>query len=118
MGSEITVDLAKEVLRDAMDEEEKRVTIDLIQKKVAEHFDIRMSDMRAKKRTQAIAYPRQVAMYLVRDLTEHSLPVIGEYFGGRDHTTILHAYNIIKGQIKKDRKLKKMLDVLVDNIKK
>ena len=77
-----------------------------------------MSEMRAKKRTQAIAYPRQVAMYLVRDLTEHSLPEIGEYFGGRDHTTILHAYNKIKDQIKKDQKLKKMLGVLVDNIKK
>ena len=118
MGSEVTVQLTKEVLRDSLDEEEKRVTIDLIQKRVAEHFDIRMSDMRAKKRTHAIAYPRQIAMYLVRDLTEHSLPEIGEYFGGRDHTTILHAYNKIKDQIKKDRKLKKMLDVLVDSIKK
>lgn len=118
MGSEATVELTKEVLKDALDEEEKNITIDLIQKRVAEHFDIRMSDMRAKKRTQAIAYPRQVAMYLVRDLTEHSLPEIGEYFGGRDHTTILHAYNKIKDQIKKDQKLKKMLGVLVDNIKK
>ncbi len=118
MGSEITVQLTKEILRDALDEEEKRVTIDLIQKRVAEYFDIRMSDMRAKKRTQAIAFPRQIAMYLVRDLTEHSLPEIGEYFGGRDHTTILHAYNKIKDQIKKDQKLKKTLGVLVDNIKK
>ena len=118
VGGEITMQLTGEVLRETLDEEEKKITIDLIQRRVVEYFDIRMSDMRAKKRTQAVVFPRQIAMYLVRDLTEHSLPEIGEYFGGRDHTTILHAYNKIKDQLQKDQKLKGVLGVLVNNIKK
>ncbi len=118
VGGEITLQLTREVLRETLDEEAKKITIDLIQRRVAEYFDIRMSDMRAKKRTRAVAFPRQIAMYLVRDLTDHSLPEIGEYFGGRDHTTILHAYNKIKDQLIKDRRLKGVLGSLVNNIKK
>ncbi|GAH19307.1 unnamed protein product, partial [marine sediment metagenome] len=118
VGGEITTQLTGEVLRETLDEEEKKITIDLIQRRVAEYFDIRMSDMRAKKRTQAVVFPRQIAMYLVRDLTEHSLPEIGEYFGGRDHTTILHAYNKIKDRLEKDQRLKGVLGVLVNKIKK
>ncbi|MCM8781828.1 MAG: chromosomal replication initiator protein DnaA, partial [Candidatus Omnitrophica bacterium] len=84
---EIALEMAKDVLKDMVIEEEKKITIELIQKKVAEYFDIRVSDMRVKKRSKIIAYPRQIAMYLARELTNHSLPEIGEQFGGRDHTT-------------------------------
>lgn len=119
LGGEVTVDLAKEVLKDALvDEEERRITIDLIQKRVAEYFDIGVSNMRVKGRTKAIAYPRQIAMYLVRSLTGHSLPEIGEYFGGRDHTTVLHAYNKVQSQINRDPNTKKLVDGLISNIKK
>lgn len=117
MNKIISIGLAQEVLKDMFTEEEKKITIDLIQKIVAEYFDIRISDMRIKKRTQAVAYPRQIAMYLARDLTDHSLPEIGEQFGGRDHTTILHAYEKIQKELKKDQKTKDLLNKLISKIK-
>ena len=98
-------------------EEEKKVTIELIQKKVAEYFDIRLSDMKAKKRSRVVAYPRQIAMYLTRELTSHSLPEIGEQFGGRDHTTVLHAYEKIKGELSTNPTIKGLLNKLVFEIK-
>lgn len=91
VGKEINLDLVKEVLKDVLVEQSKKITIDIIQQKVAQYFDIRLADMRSKKRTRAVAYPRQIAMYLSRDLTDFSLPEIGEQFGGRDHSTVLHA---------------------------
>jgi len=90
VSHDITLELVKEVLKDVLVEGDIKVTIDSIQQKVAQFFDVRISDMRNKRRTRAIAYPRQVAMYLARDLTDCSLPEIGEQFGGRDHSTILH----------------------------
>lgn len=118
IGKEITVELAKEVLKEAIfNEHEKRITIELIQKKVAEYFDIRFSDMVAKRRTKAIAYPRQIAMYLSRDLTDASLPQIGEAFGGRDHTTVLHAYDKIQEALKVNSNTKNMLNHLISTIK-
>ncbi|MBN3038753.1 MAG: chromosomal replication initiator protein DnaA [Candidatus Omnitrophica bacterium] len=112
----VSLDLAHSVLKD-MFREEKKVSIDEIQKTVAAHFDIRLSDMKAKKRSKAIVYPRQIAMYLARLLTDHSLPEIGEYFGGRDHTTILHAYEKIEKARKGDTKLKELLRKLTMEIK-
>jgi len=110
IGKDVTVDLAKEVLKDMIIEGEKKVTIDLIQKKVSEYFDIKLSDMRAKKRSKAIAYPRQVAMYLARQLTDFSLPEIGDQFGGRDHTTVIHACDKIENEIKTKSGLKNTVD--------
>jgi chromosomal replication initiator protein len=118
VGEKTTLQLAQNVLRDTLTEESKKITIDLIQKGVAEYFDIRISDMRAKKRNKGVVYPRQIAMYLVRELTEYSLPEIGEFFGGRDHTTILHAYNKIKLDLKDNQKLQLLLNTLINNIKK
>ncbi|MEA3560591.1 MAG: chromosomal replication initiator protein DnaA, partial [Candidatus Omnitrophota bacterium] len=118
VGGKLNIELTQEVLKDSLNEEVKKITIELIQKKVAEYFDVRISDMRAKKRSRVVVYPRQIAMYLVRELTEHSLPEIGEFFGGRDHTTILYAYNKIKMDLKDNQKLTNLLDMLVDNIKK
>lgn len=117
MGNTITVELAKNVLKDMMLEEIKNVSIDLIQKKVAEYFDIRLSDMKAKKRNKAIAYARQIAMYLARELTGHSLTEIGDYFGGKDHTTVLYACNKIQEELKNSQGTKDTMNRLVGIIK-
>lgn len=117
IGKEVSVDLAKEVLKDMIIEGEKKITIDLIQKKVSEYFDIKLSDMRAKKRSKAIAYPRQIAMYLVRQLTDFSLPEIGDQFGGRDHTTVIHACEKIERELKDKPGFKAIIDRLIQSIK-
>lgn len=116
-GKSVDLKLAEEILKDSFKEEEKRITIDMIQKKVAEYFDLRIADMKSKKRTKAIAYPRQIAMYLSRDLTDLSLPEIGESFGGRDHTTVLHAYEKLNKGVKEDSKTKELVDTIIKNIK-
>ena len=85
----------EKILKDALKEEVGNVTIDQIQKGVCDYFQIKVSDLRMKRRTKSIAYPRQVAMYLVRAMTDHSLPEIGAYFGGRGHATVIHACNKI-----------------------
>jgi chromosomal replication initiator protein len=90
-GQEITVDFAREALRDMIDAQARLVTLDNIQKKVAEYFKIRASDLLSGKRSRTIARPRQIAMALAKELTNHSLPEIGDAFGGRDHTTVLYA---------------------------
>ena len=117
IGKDVNLDLAKEVLKDMIIEGEKKITIDLIQKKVSEYFDIKLSDMRAKKRSKAIAYPRQVAMYLARQLTDFSLPEIGDQFGGRDHTTVIHACEKIENDLKNKSGLKTLVDKLIQGIK-
>lgn len=91
MAKPITMDLAKDALRDLFAAQDKLVTIENIQKTVAEYFKIRVADLLSKKRSRSIARPRQLAMALAKELTNHSLPEIGDAFGGRDHTTVLHA---------------------------
>ncbi len=113
VGHEVNLDLVKEVLKDMLVESEARVTIEVIQQKVAQYFDVRVSDMRSKRRTKTIVYPRQIAMYLSRDLTDSSLPEIGEWFGGRDHSTVLHAYD----KIEKDIELKSGIKEIINKIK-
>lgn len=117
MGKDITVDIVKDVLKDMIREGEKKITIDLIQKKVCEYFDIKLSDMKIKRRSRGIAYPRQIAMYLARRLTDYSLPEIGEYFGGRDHTTVLHAYDKIQNDLKIKKGLGELVEKVIENIK-
>ncbi len=95
-GRPITLDFAKEALRDLLALQEKLVTIDNIQKTVAEYYKIRVADLLSKRRSRSIARPRQMAMALAKELTNHSLPEIGDAFGGRDHTTVLHACKRIK----------------------
>lgn len=91
VGREITLDTTQDVLRDLLRANDRRVTIDEIQKKVAEYYRVRISDMHSPRRSRSVARPRQVAMYLSKQLTTRSLPEIGRKFGGRDHTTVLHA---------------------------
>ena len=117
MNKDVTVGLAKEVLKEMIIEGEKKIGVILIQKKVAQYFDIGPQDMKAKKRTKAVVYPRQIAMYLSRNLTDLSLPEIGGFFGGRDHTTVLHACDKIERDLKNDEKIRWTIDKLILNIK-
>ncbi len=95
-GRPITLDFAKEALRDLLALQDRLVTIENIQKTVAEYYKIRVADLLSKRRSRSIARPRQIAMALAKELTSHSLPEIGDAFGGRDHTTVLHACRVIK----------------------
>lgn len=95
-GRQVTIDFVREALRDLIAAQEKLVTIDNIQKTVAEYYNIKMADLLSKRRSRSVARPRQLAMALAKELTNHSLPEIGDAFGGRDHTTVLHACRKIK----------------------
>ena len=95
-STNVSLDFVHDVLRDQLMSQNKSVTVDNIKKTVAQHFNIKTSDMDSKRRTRSLARPRQIAMALSKELTNHSLPEIGEYFGGRDHTTVLHACRKIK----------------------
>lgn len=110
----IALEIVKEVLRDLLPERKPEpITIDAIKKAVSLFYNLEPADMSAKKRTRNIAFPRQVAMYLSRTLTDSSLPRIGEQFGGRDHTTVLHAYDKVEEQRKKNPELENTLQKLV-----
>jgi chromosomal replication initiator protein len=98
----ISIDLVREALKDLLALQDRLVSIDNIQRVVAEYYKIKVSDLHAKRRSRSVARPRQVAMYLAKDLTNHSLPEIGESFGGRDHTTVLHACRKIKELLEED----------------
>jgi chromosomal replication initiator protein len=116
---EISADLASEVLKDMLPTKKpKQITSDLIQEVVASYFNIRIEDFKAKKRTRLVAYPRQIAMYLVRELTDLSLPKIGEAFGGRDHTTVIHACEKINEQLNQNIDLQEKIKELIELIKK
>ncbi len=114
---EITLELAKEALKDIIGAHNRQITLEVIQKTVADYYKIKVADMYSQKRTRAIARPRQVAMWLARDLTPHSLPEIGEAFGGRDHTTVLHACRTIVDLRSKDSHLNNDLLVLSQTLK-
>ncbi len=101
-GRVVTVDIAREALKDLLSASTGQVTVELIQKTVADYYKIKVADMYSKRRPIAIALPRQVAMYLAKELTQKSLPEIGELFGGRDHTTVLHAVRKIGGERNKN----------------
>jgi len=115
-GREMSVDLTQEVLGELWGEEEKIVTIEQIQRKVCDLFGIRLSDLKAKTRTKAIAFPRQIAMYLARQLTHASLAEVGRAFGGKDHTTVLHAVDKVQALLQEDPKLRKTIDGLIQGI--
>jgi len=114
----ISVDLAAEILKELLPSSPGRpITIQMIQRAAAEHFGLRIEEMRAKRRTKGIAFPRQVAMYLARELTDASLPRIGEEFGGRDHTTVMHACERVKAVLAKDAYFAASLKKLVDSLR-
>lgn len=112
VGREITLDLTQDCLADILRASDRKITVEEIQRKVAEHFNVRLSDMIGPKRTRTIARPRQVAMFLSKTLTSRSLPDIGRRFGGRDHTTILHGVNKITELMATDSQLADDLQLL------
>jgi chromosomal replication initiator protein len=113
MRRPLTRGLAEQVLQDTLKcQRPCRVTIDAIQKKAAEHFDIRVADMKSSRRPKTIAFPRQIAMYLCRELTTHSLQEIGEAFGGRNHATVIHAIKLIKKKLLSDSDLALLIQEL------
>jgi len=112
-GKELTHDVVENLLREILQEEGRHtITMEVIQKKVTEKFDLRMADMTSKRRPENIAFPRQIAMYLSRQLTEHSLSAIGEAFGGRDHGTVLHACRLVKDRMEIDANVRQTVHYL------
>ena len=116
-GREITIELTKEALKDLLTVQNRQISVENIQKTVADFYSIKVADMYSKKRPANIARPRQIAMYLAKELTQKSLPEIGELFGGRDHTTVLHAVRKIADERSKDAQLNHELHVLEQTLK-
>ena len=110
--SEVTVDLVKDILKDLLRTNSRKITIDEIQKKVVEHYNIKLSDMHSPRRSRSVARPRQVAMYLAKSITTRSLPEIGRKFGGRDHTTVIHAIKTIEEIMVNDPSLAEDIELL------
>ena len=118
VGTEITVDGARDVLSDLLRTGERKITIDEIQKKVALHYSIKLSDMSSVRRAKQVVLPRQVAMYLAKKLTTLSLPDIGKNFGGRDHTTVLHAVRKVEELLKDDASVAEDVRLLTQILEK
>ncbi|MEH7223250.1 chromosomal replication initiator protein DnaA [Bacillus sp. JJ1566] len=118
INKDINADLAAEALKDIIPSSRPKViTIFEIQKTVGQHYSIKLEDFKAKKRTKSIAFPRQIAMYLSREMTDNSLPKIGEEFGGRDHTTVIHAHEKISNLLKTDTQLQKQITEIITQLK-
>ncbi|WP_127837501.1 chromosomal replication initiator protein DnaA [Clostridium prolinivorans] len=116
-NKDITVDLAAEALKDIISNKpEKKINIDLIMDVVANYYGLRIEDFKSQRRTRNVAFPRQIAMYLCRKLTDTSLPKIGEEFGGRDHTTVIHAYEKISEGLKSDESLQEAINEITKKI--
>jgi chromosomal replication initiator protein len=116
-GREISIELTREALKDLLTVQNRQISVENIQKTVADFYSIKVADMYSKKRPANIARPRQIAMYLAKELTQKSLPEIGELFGGRDHTTVLHAVRKIADERSKDAQLNHELHVLEQTLK-
>ena len=112
LGRQIDLDMAQQCLTDILRASDRKVTIEEIQRQVAEHYNIRLSDLVGPKRLRMVARPRQVAMFLAKEMTARSLPEIGRRFGGRDHTTIMHGVRKIEELAAADRQLAEDLDML------
>ena len=118
-GGNPSQDRVEMLLKDLLQEEARRsVSIENIQKRVAEHFDVRFADMTSKRRPKNIAFPRQIAMYIARELTKSSLMEIGDAFGGRDHGTVLHAHRLVKDRIGTDEKIRQVVKFLQDQLQR
>jgi chromosomal replication initiator protein len=116
-GRALSLDLVQEVLANIWGAEERLITVEEIQRRVGEVFGIKMHDLRSKTRTKAVAFPRQVAMYVARQLTSDSFADIGRAFGGKDHTTVLHAVNKIEALLQDDPKFRKTVDQIIQSVR-
>lgn len=115
--SDISLDLCREVLRDLFNDDYRPITIDLITDMVAKEFNLKVSDLKAKKRTASIVFPRQIAMYLAREMADFSLPEIGRFFGGKDHTTVIYGFDKIKERLNHDEKLRNLVNRLMSQLR-
>jgi chromosomal replication initiator protein len=112
-GKKLSLEVVEGLLREVLHEEKRSsISIEVIQKKVAEHYDIRVADMASKRRPESIAFPRQIAMFLARQMTDNSLSAIGEAFGGRDHGTVLHACRLVKDRMEVDPNVRQAVSYL------
>jgi chromosomal replication initiator protein len=111
-GKNITLDMAREVLKDIIVDKTKEVTVEMIQKYVADHFNLKVAELKSDKRLKALVVPRQIAIYLCRDLTKASYPDIGEKFGGKDHSTIIHSVKKVDKLLSQDYELKNTIETL------
>ena len=116
VGRSVNLEIAEDLLQDLLRASDRRTTIDQIQKKVAEHFNVKISDMHSSRRSRTIARPRQIAMFLSKNLTTRSLPEIGRKFGGRDHTTVIHAIKKVKELVKNDSSLSEDIEILTRSL--
>jgi len=118
-GKQLTREVIEHLLKDILQEEARTsITIEQIQRKVAEHFDVRLADMTSKRRPASIAFPRQVAMYLARELTKSSLNEIGDAFGGRDHGTVLHACKLVKKRMKEQDNIRQTISFIDSSLQR
>jgi chromosomal replication initiator protein len=117
-GQPVTIDIAQHVLRDVFKPKRAQPTLEAIVRVVTSHFNVRVSDLQSRRRTNAIAYPRQIAMYLARKLTRHSLEEIGRYFGGRDHSTVLYAVEKLGKESNEDPRLRELFATLIGEIRR
>jgi chromosomal replication initiator protein len=118
-GKELTQDVVEHLLKDILQEEARNlITIEQIQRRVAEHFDVRLADMTSKRRPANIAFPRQVAMYLARELTKASLNEIGDAFGGRDHGTVLHACKLVKRRMREQDSIRQTISFIDSSLQR
>jgi chromosomal replication initiator protein len=115
-GAEVTVQTAQQVLKNFIEQQTRKITIDSIQKAVAEQFGLRVAEIKQKNNSRSIVFPRQIAMYLAKHLTEASLPEIGRQFGGKHHTTVMHSIAKIEEQRKSDKDLNRVLNKVTETL--
>ena len=117
LGKKITPEFARENLKNIFTDDQKDINVETIKRVVSKYFNISVKDIEGRKRSRNISHPRQIAMYLTREFTDLSLPNIGKAFGGKDHTTVLHAYEKISDELKNDNITKTYVDELTSRIK-
>jgi chromosomal replication initiator protein len=115
-GAEVTVQTAQQVLKNFIEQQTRKITIDSIQKAVAEQFGLRVAEIKQKNNSRSIVFPRQIAMYLAKHLTEASLPEIGRQFGGKHHTTVMHSISKIEEQRTSDKDLNRVLNKVTETL--
>jgi chromosomal replication initiator protein len=115
-GTELTLSTAQQVLRNFIDSQTRKISIESIQKAVAEQFGMRLAEIKAKNNSRSVVVPRQIAMYLAKQMTDASLPEIGRQFGGKHHTTVMHSIDKIGELRKSDKDLNRMLNQLTEHL--
>ena len=117
-GTDITIAMAKETLKDILTDRQKMISIENIQKTVSSFYNISVSDLKSSKKLKIYVIPRQISMYLCRSMTNSSFPEIGEKFGGKDHSTVIHAYRQVEKRLIEDREIKNVIETLKNQLQK